>query len=72
MLRIIRQKETSQAAVVTGPKQNKWGNLNNIRREVSRHFSNKKREYLKDKINELTMNSKNENIRDLYRRINKF
>jgi hypothetical protein len=26
----------------------------------------------KDKINELAMNSKNENIRDLYRRINEF
>jgi hypothetical protein len=29
------------------------GNLNNVRREASRHFRNKKREYLKDKINEL-------------------
>jgi hypothetical protein len=28
-------------------------NLNNIRREASRHFRNKKREYLKVKINEL-------------------
>jgi hypothetical protein len=27
-------------------------NLNNVRREASRHFRNKKREYLKDKINE--------------------
>jgi hypothetical protein len=29
-------------------------------------------EYLKDKINELAMNSKNKNIRDLYRVINEF
>jgi hypothetical protein len=28
-------------------------NLSNVRREASRHFRNKKREYLKDKINEL-------------------
>jgi hypothetical protein len=42
-------------------------NLNNINREASRHFRNKKREYLKDKINELESNSKNKNIRDLYR-----
>jgi hypothetical protein len=28
-------------------------NLNNVRREASRHFRNNKREYLKDKINEL-------------------
>jgi hypothetical protein len=31
-------------------------NLNNIRCEASRHFRNKNREYLKDKINELAMN----------------
>jgi hypothetical protein len=30
----------------------------------------KRREYLKDRINELAMNSKSKNIRDLYRRIN--
>jgi hypothetical protein len=34
-------------------------NLNNVRREDSRHFSNKKKEYLDDKINELATNSKN-------------
>jgi hypothetical protein len=49
-----------------------WDNLNNIRREASRHFRNKKREYLKDKINELATNSKKNNIRDLYQGINEF
>jgi hypothetical protein len=39
-------------------------NFSNVRREDSRHFRNKKREYLKDKINELESNSKNKNIRD--------
>jgi hypothetical protein len=48
------------------------GNLRDIRREASRHFRNKKREYLKGKINELESNSKNKNIRDLYRGINGF
>jgi hypothetical protein len=47
-------------------------NLNNVRREASRYFRNKKREYLKDKINELATNSKNKNIRDLYKGINEF
>jgi hypothetical protein len=47
-------------------------NLSNIRREASRHFRNKKREYLKDKINELETNSKNKNIRDLYGGVNEF
>jgi hypothetical protein len=32
-------------------------NLSNVRQEASRHFRNKKREYLKDKINELKSNS---------------
>jgi hypothetical protein len=40
--------------------------LNNVRRETSRHFMNKKRKYMKDKIDELATNSKNMNIRDLY------
>jgi hypothetical protein len=46
-------------------------NLSDVRREASRHFRNKKREYLKDKINELESNSKNK-FRDLYRGINEF
>jgi hypothetical protein len=42
-----------------------------LRREGSRHFR-KKRGYLKGKINQLETNSKNMNIRDLYRVINEF
>jgi hypothetical protein len=44
--------------------------MNNVRREASRYFRIKKREYLKNKINNLAINSKNKNIRDLYRGIN--
>jgi hypothetical protein len=47
-------------------------NLHNVRREVSRHFGNKRKKYLKVKINELETNSKNKNIRDLYRGSNDF
>jgi chemotaxis methyl-accepting protein methylase len=54
------------------PSEINGDNLNNVRHEASRHFRNKKREYLKDKINELARNSKNKNIRDLYRGINEF
>jgi hypothetical protein len=43
--------------------------VNNISHEASRHFRNKKREYVEDKINDLPMNSKNKNIRDVHRRI---
>jgi hypothetical protein len=54
------------------PSEINGDNLNNVRHEASRHFRNKEREYLKDKINELAMNSRNKNIRDLYRGINGF
>jgi hypothetical protein len=40
------------------PNQSNVDNLNNVRREASRHFRNKKREYLKAKIGELKTNSK--------------
>jgi hypothetical protein len=39
---------------------------------ASRHFRNKGREHLNDKINEFPMNCKNMNIRQLYRGINEF
>jgi hypothetical protein len=47
-------------------------NLNNVKRETSRHFRNKKRKYMKDRIDKLATNSKNKNIRDMYRGINVF
>jgi hypothetical protein len=47
-------------------------NMSNVKREASRYFRNKKWEYLKDIINELESNSKNKNIRNLCRGINKF
>jgi hypothetical protein len=54
------------------PSEINGDNLNNIRGEASMCFKNKKREYLKDKINWLETNSKNKNNRDLYREINEF
>jgi hypothetical protein len=46
--------------------------LNNVGREASKHFRNKKREYLKDKINGFETNRKSKNSRDHYRGINEF
>jgi hypothetical protein len=46
--------------------------LDNIRLETSRHFRNKKREYLLDKINELETNSTKKNFRHFHRVINVF
>jgi hypothetical protein len=45
-------------------------NMSNVILEASRHFRNKKREYLRDKINVLESDSKNKNIRDLCRDMN--
>jgi hypothetical protein len=53
-------------------KPNQWRYLQNLRRETSRTFRNKKREYLKNTTNEFEINNKNKNIRDRYRGINEF
>jgi hypothetical protein len=47
-------------------------NLRNVRRKASIHFRNKEREYLKDRITDIELNSKNKNTRDLYRGITEF
>jgi hypothetical protein len=54
------------------PNQINGDDLQNLRCGASRTFRNKKREHLKDKINELETNNKNKIIRDLYRGINDF
>ena len=43
--------------------------MGGIRREATRLLKNKKREYLREKINDLEMNAKNRNIRELYQGI---
>jgi len=49
------------------PTQSNVDNLNNVRREASRHFRKKKRkEYRKGKTDELKTDSKIKNIRDLF------
>jgi hypothetical protein len=55
---------------IQDPSQSNVDNLNNVRRVASRHFRNKKKAYLKSKIEEMETNSKINNIRDLYRGIN--
>jgi hypothetical protein len=54
------------------PSEINGDNMNNARHEAGIYFRNKKREYMKDKINEIATNSKNKNISDLYRRIHEF
>ena len=52
--------------------QSNVDNLNHVRHEASRYFRNKKKAYLKDKIEELETNCKIKNIRNFYRGISDF
>jgi hypothetical protein len=52
--------------------QRNLDNLNIVRCEASRYFRNKKKEYLKARIDDLENNSKIKNIRDLYWGISNF
>jgi hypothetical protein len=69
---LLGQRKWAKFQCLQDPSEIIGDNLNNVRLEASRYFRNRKREYLKDKFNELAMNSKNKNIADIYRRINGF
>ena len=49
---------------IQDPGRSNVDNLNNVRRDASRHFRKKKKAYLTAKIEELETNSKINNIRD--------
>jgi hypothetical protein len=68
----LEKRKQAKIQWLQNPNQNNGNNLHDVRREASRYFRNKKKEYLKAKINELETNSKNKNIRDLYRGVNDF
>ena len=51
---------------IQDPSRSNVDNWNNIKRDTSRHFRNKKEAYLRAKIEELETNSKINNFRDLY------
>jgi hypothetical protein len=70
--KFLDQRKQGKMQWLQNPNQSNVDNLNNVRREASRHFGNKKKEYLKGKVNVLETNSKNKNIRDLYRGISDF
>jgi hypothetical protein len=70
--KLVDQRKQAKLQWLQDPSEANEGNWSDIRREASRHFRNKTREYLKEKINELESNSKNKHIRDLYRGINEF
>jgi hypothetical protein len=52
-LKLVDPKKKAKLQWLQDPRVLNDDNLSNVRREASRHFRNKKRKYLKDKINEL-------------------
>jgi hypothetical protein len=70
MFSILDQRKQAKMQWIHDPSQCNVDNLNNVRRDASRHFRNKKKAYLKAKIEKLETNSKINNIRNLYRVIN--
>jgi hypothetical protein len=71
-LKLVDRRKQAKLQWLQDPSVVKEDNLHNVRREASRHFRNRKMEYLKDKITEIELNSKNKNIIDLYRGITEF
>jgi hypothetical protein len=71
-LGILDERKQAKMQLIQDPIQSNLDNMNNVRRDPSRYFRNKKKEYLKAKIEELETNSKINKIRDLYRDINDF
>ena len=63
-LGILDQRKQAKMQWIQDPSQRNVDNLNNVRRDASRHFRNKKKANLRAKIEELETNSKINNIRD--------
>jgi hypothetical protein len=68
--KLLDKRKGTKFLWLENPSEVNGDNVNNIRRDASRHFRNNKREYLKEKFNELATNSKKMNVRDLYRGMN--
>jgi hypothetical protein len=64
--KLLDQSKKDKLQWLQDPSEINGDYVSNVRREASSHFKNKKKEYLKDKINKLATNSENK-IRDLCR-----
>jgi len=71
-LGFLDQRKRAKIQWIEDPSQSNVNNLNKVRREVSRHFRNKTKAYLRAKIEELETNCRIQNIRDLYGGISDF
>jgi hypothetical protein len=63
---LLYQRKQAKLQWLQDPSRINGNSLNKVRREASKHFRNKRREYLKGKINQLAMKSKNKDITDIY------
>jgi hypothetical protein len=70
--KLVHQRKQAKLQWLQDPSVANEDKVNNVKQEGITYFRKKKREYLKDKISELKSNSKNKNIRDLYRGITTF
>jgi hypothetical protein len=66
-LELVDRRKQAKLQWLQDPSEMNEGNLSNVTRKTSRHFRNKKREYLKDKINELDSNSKSKLHNEIFR-----
>jgi uncharacterized protein YaaR (DUF327 family) len=64
--KLVDQRKQAKLQWLQDPSEINGDNLKIMRCEASRYFRNKKKEYLKDKINELATNSKNKNMRFIF------
>ena len=64
-LGVLDQRKQAKIQWLQDPSQSNIDNLNKVRHEVSRHFRNKKKAYLRAKIEGLEINNRIRNIRDL-------
>jgi hypothetical protein len=69
-LHFLDQRRQAKMQWLQDTNQSSLDNQNIIRREDSRHYRNKKKEYLKAKIDDLEPKSKIKVSRDLHRHIN--
>jgi hypothetical protein len=72
MSKLAVRRKQAKLQWLQDPSEVNEDNLSDVRREASRRFMNKKREYLEEKINDLESTTINKDIRDLYRGINEF
>ncbi|KAJ4435216.1 hypothetical protein ANN_23794 [Periplaneta americana] len=69
---VVERSKQAKLKFLQDPVEENRDNYFNERWEASHTLRNKKRDYLKGKVNEETKNSKNKNIRDLYKGIKEF